>query len=179
MLRIESFVEAKKKDIIRKNRIISFYSRERTRPPCFGIVPQPSGPPAHLKRRPVVLRSFCRADASDRVLHRSKKKDIIRKNRIISFYSRERTRPPCFGIVPQPSGPPAHLKRLPVVLRSFRRADASDQVLHRSKKKDIIRKNRIISFYSRERTRTSDLRVMSPTSCQLLYPASLKPIYRY
>ena len=28
------------------------------------------------------------------------------------------------------------------------------------------------SFYSRSRTRTYDLRVMSPTSCQLLYPAS-------
>ena len=32
-------------------------------------------------------------------------------------------------------------------------------------------------LYSRDRTRTCDLRVMSPTSCQLLYPALTEPHY--
>ncbi len=34
------------------------------------------------------------------------------------------------------------------------------------------------AYFSRGRTRTCDLRVMSPTSCQLLYPASVSTIYR-
>ncbi len=44
---------------------------------------------------------------------------------------------------------------------------------------------RIVRFGSGRRTRTSDLRVMSPTSCQLLYPAMYlqrmpkHPIYRF
>ena len=87
---------------------------------------------------------------------------------------RERTRPPPAGVVPSVSGPlQSASAAIPGSSSSHSFGAAfSPRPLHTGIKKSQSQKE-LTLFYSRERTRTSDLRVMSPTSCQLLYPASL------
>ena len=137
--------------------------RGRTLPPAFAILAQACGR----------LRSLPRA--SMRALPRAAQG--------LSYNSsggRGRTRLPFARVLRARFRPPHPFSAHPCAEPSPARDRGSVRVLPLLyQKKKRSRRSATFSFFSRGRTRTYDLRVMSPTSCQLLYPASmLGRIYR-
>ena len=74
---------------------------------------------------------------------------------------------------PSKKASPSFLPSLPPPSRSGILRGSSDKPSGENKKSGQL--IRIVRFGSGRRTRTSDLRVMSPTSCQLLHPAIYLP----